>query len=214
MGCDIHTAVEVKRGSTWVDVNEWVYEEDEDYLDIKNELISSRNYKLFGLLAGVRSDEPNPLAQGRGLPEDVTAKVAQFHEDNHSLTWFTVAEVMAYDWTLPVQFQGWVNPIEYARFIVRGQPDAWAMMVGGGGVVHLTNDKMAQTIERQSGEKVKDFLYKRDKHKLVSPSYYTQVAWERPRYECAQELLGEALPRAWRLDSDPHKVRFVIGFDS
>lgn len=113
MGCDIHSVIqgqwlEPDNGHTdatcWVTVAEGFHE---------------RFYKLFGLLAGVRSNELKPPSEPRGLPHDFkirddhTTPIPQsfhfrsifrhpdsmspweFYMGEHSYTWFTAAEIEA-----------------------------------------------------------------------------------------------------------------------
>lgn len=82
MGCDIHAHIEVKLDDKW-----------EHY----SHLYIERSYALFGKIAGVRSDEFDPVAEPRGLPEDmsvVTAFDAKLWEgDMHSTGWLTADEM-------------------------------------------------------------------------------------------------------------------------
>ena len=57
-----------------------------------------RNYELFGVLAGVRSNEFNPIDYPRGLPEDVNEEIKNEHQewdvDAHSATYYTLDELL------------------------------------------------------------------------------------------------------------------------
>lgn len=89
MGCDIHPYVEAR-----TDGGEWQYLPDVDVFDC-------RDYSLFGFLADVRNYSDSPvIAEPRGLPDDVTAKIREAADwDNyHSRTWFTLAELQEYDY--------------------------------------------------------------------------------------------------------------------
>lgn len=81
MGCDIHVHVEIKLNGKW-----------EHYSVISLE----RSYILFGKMAGVRSDEVEPIAQPRGLPSDmsvVTVHDAEYWgRDGHTHSWLTREE--------------------------------------------------------------------------------------------------------------------------
>lgn len=81
MGCDIHVHVEIKLNDKW-----------EHY----NHLQIGRNYRLFGKICGVRSDEEDPLVKERPLPEDIST-VTKFdfnlwEADAHTITWLTKDE--------------------------------------------------------------------------------------------------------------------------
>ena len=86
MGTDIHIHVEYqqrsKRGRLhWVHANE--------------EFERDRNYDMFGILAGLRSDIV-PKFPPRGLPEDVSLETEQRHKDwgegAHTESWLTTQE--------------------------------------------------------------------------------------------------------------------------
>lgn len=97
MGCDIHIETELLHdwSGTWHNI-------------AVNPLIDSkcipspdfRNYKLFGLLAGVR-DEASPLVELRGLPKDVDyhsmKRIEEWVGDAHSVTWYLLSELRDYD---------------------------------------------------------------------------------------------------------------------
>lgn len=74
MGCDIHLVLEKKWQGQWVGVP-------------MKRCPRTRNYKLFGLLAGVRGDGPDP----RGVPEDASPlarmEIERWDCDGHSHSW-------------------------------------------------------------------------------------------------------------------------------
>lgn len=85
MGCDIHMFIEYKVGDNpwFADKHHSVpkYEDDEYARQVDS---TSRNYYLFGQLAGVRTAGPTP----KGLPKDVTDLVKRtsdgYGTDGHS----------------------------------------------------------------------------------------------------------------------------------
>ena len=80
MGCDIHAHVEYKQYDQW-----W------ELADVH----IGRNYKLFGLMAGVRMDIA--LIEPRGIPDDCgyTAKsdFIEWDTDAHTPSWLTYDEM-------------------------------------------------------------------------------------------------------------------------
>lgn len=108
MGCDIHSRAELKFGDEWETVTEALWPSDWFKHDAPVtpynvpyvvEPFRSRNYGLFGLLAGVRNYSGlTPLAEPRGVPEDAgdgwKAYVAEWSGDLHSMSWFTHAELL------------------------------------------------------------------------------------------------------------------------
>jgi len=96
MGCDVHMHVEVKVGGRW-----------EHYSHPRIQ----RNYRLFGLLAGVRNTDVLPIVEPKGLPEDmslITKTDYEYYKDEgHTESWFNrneireLFEVMDEDCDLP-----------------------------------------------------------------------------------------------------------------
>lgn len=230
MGCDIHVTVQKRVDGRWVDGQEWA--DESGYPEPKGgELFGQRNYALFTILANVRGEIGNPLAAGRGLPSEISRQMADFHDGNHSTTHFTVAEVMAYDWQQELPRSGWVDPVEFARFVTDGHPESWSGGVGGGDVVHIEADRMRELIistnpGRANGgskeypfhdiryhwdDRVKFWLSELRLAARGSP--YCHVHWNRPFWTQGGDLFAEGLPRAWALGA-PEDVRFVISFDN
>lgn len=232
MGCDIHTTMQVRRDGLWHYATEFA--RPDGYIELaggyKTEFLKSRNYALFGILAAVRSEVSAPLAAHRGLPEGLTDDELEFHDGNHSATHFTLAEVLAYDWTQTLDRQGIVDPFEYAEFKIMGKPNGWCGRVGGGGVLSVDIATMERLILRADpgrgeGKKAYPFHDLRYAHgsdkqaagdrirALAGGSPYTLVQWQQPYYEVAGDMFESAVPRALRLGA-PEDVRFVISFDS
>jgi hypothetical protein len=61
MGCDIHAVFQARDPET----GEW--------RDIEHEYDEQRHYALFGVLAGVRDSEFDPIAEPRGFPDDFSS---------------------------------------------------------------------------------------------------------------------------------------------
>lgn len=95
MGCDIHLYLERKnKEGTWEPINV-----------PENLLPDDRCYALFGLLAGVRSDEFEPLFKDRGIPEDTCYKKSKGpgNDDmpwlgDHSFTYAYLDEIYNIEW--------------------------------------------------------------------------------------------------------------------
>lgn len=108
MGCDIHSRAEIGYDGDWETITDalwpsgW-FKHDAPVtpynVPYTVEPFRSRNYGLFGLLAGVRNYSGlTPLAEPRGVPEDAgdgwKAYVAKLSGDLHSMSWFTHAELL------------------------------------------------------------------------------------------------------------------------
>lgn len=57
MGCDIHAVMEIKINGRW---------------GYYTEIEIGRDYELFGRMAGVRDNAVEPIANAKGLPEDLS----------------------------------------------------------------------------------------------------------------------------------------------
>jgi len=88
MGCDIHGIVEYKENNIW-----------KTKYNVGNEV--GRNYDIFGCLFGVRNNCGfNPIAEGRGLPEDMNEelKTKAHDSDYHSHTYINLEEIENINW--------------------------------------------------------------------------------------------------------------------
>lgn len=237
MGCDIHLYVEKRESGRWASADAWhddpdqpgsktVYKWGPGLTREAGPIYSSRNYDLFAILADVRNgrgfagcdtgDGFAPISPPRGVPEDASPEYIQEVEgwggDDHSHSYLTVAEIMAYDWTRTTAKRGVVSPREFARFHLTGRPDSWSGDIVGGGVRLISNDEMLALIKNGR----ENFAWK-DYHAMDDgapiASYYTQISWQVKYYEVASEFLSETLPQLWRLGT-PEDVRIVFFFDN
>lgn len=235
MGCDIHSVMEIFVDGAWRLVGETKTEDG--FTRVDYEPLNDRNYDFFGLLAGVRREVPNPIAAGRGTPEDISWDESEcgFLGD-HSFSWVSLADIEAYDFTHSQDHEGWVNPHGYAEFKVDGRPSSYSQSVGGGSVRHVTNRDMEIVISKAIGPRedgshwpFHDLWHHHGPaadaaatqlriEAFAFGSPYTLVKWQQPYYENAKELLLRALPRMWKERRDhgltSEQVRIVFGFDS
>lgn len=85
MGCDIHGWIEYNKYGRWRPL-------------VNIEMFFDRDYDLFGLLFGVRNyGNFKPVAEDRGLPEDISDVVKSEHDkwglDAHSESWIGWEEI-------------------------------------------------------------------------------------------------------------------------
>jgi hypothetical protein len=215
MGCDIHFFVEVKQqDGTWKSADEWETEYGYTYVTWGKQFYRGRNYDLFAILADVRNGRGfagiktgegfNPIAEPKGLPEDASPEVAANSEDwdvdGHSHSWFTFAELRAFDWQQESRHQGWVGIEEFKEYAKTGKPSSWCGGVGGTSVVLVTIDQMMEfvngNVAMQDGK-----------------SYYTLVSWTETYAESVGSFLTETLPKMEALGA-PDEVRAVFWFDN
>ena len=83
MGCDIHLHIEIKVADKWEhyscpSIDRW--------------------YRLFGKMAGVRTDEEDYISIPKGLPEDMSVVTKMSYKswegDAHSMSWLSSKELL------------------------------------------------------------------------------------------------------------------------
>jgi len=163
MGCDIHLSVERKNPTTgnWDFVSPEGLAPQDDW-DRKRgfwDWCGGRNYGLFSILANVRNgfgfagvdtgDGYNPIANPKGIPEDASpeylAQVKRWEGDGHSHSFFTVRELLDYDWNQTTRRRGLIDPLEFAFMLQRDvcKPFSWC---GGSNAAILTFEEMEKYI--------------------------------------------------------------------
>lgn len=232
MGCDIHLFVEKKINGQWEaikGVNEpeleiWrgslqkakVKGRDTSYHEKQiKELLEGthgfiydgRHYLLFSILAGVRNYyHLTPISEAKGLPKDVSLEVKNASDywgcDGHSHSYLSVRELLEFDWSKPLEQEGWVSEIEYKIFKENGSPDSWSGGVGGGSVEHITNQEMNELIAGEG-------------FRRMDKNYYTLVKWTRPLNEIVGSFYSWSIPKLKELTGDDlESVRIVFWFDN
>lgn len=109
MGCDIHLSIEVreKNSTKWTGI--CVQNPVRTYTDFETgeeyhpdlEPYNGRDYLLFGILAGVRSDCYDRITDwNRGIPDDASEytnkRWDECKEWCHDATWYTLNELIVY----------------------------------------------------------------------------------------------------------------------
>lgn len=237
MGCDIHFYVEKRVNGMWVSAD--TFKEEDDDGDIRyhqvDEFYGDRNYNLFAILADVRNglgfagvetgDGFKPISQPKGLPHDVSKEMKRqadsMRGDGHSHSWFTLRELLNYDWTQTSKLKGWVDLPTWAdwsrwdRQHGRG-PASYSGAVYGKTVMKLPTKEMDELAERynqlwRDGNKEAADAFAR------SNNAYGFAEWEQPYYRCAGTFLDETIPRLLKLAggvSGVDDVRIVFFFDN
>lgn len=234
MGCDIHFYTEKKIDGTWLPADRWepnkyAAEEGEPALTVPYEkaFYSGRNYCLFAILADVRNgrgfagcdtgDGFVPIDSPRGLPDDVTGLVKadsdRWSGDGHSHSWFTVAELLAYDWTQTTKLRGFLSAHEFWRWNrwdrQRGEsPTTWSGDVGGDKTRKVAEADMIAHLEHYGSDWAAE-----DRIKSELASVYCQCEWEQPYYKAGRGFWSDAIPQLLRLGK-PEDVRVVFWFDN
>lgn len=183
---------------------------DDDY-DLRG-----RNYNWFAILADVRNgsgfagcdtgDKFTPIAMPRGLPDDASPEIKresdQWGVDGHSHSWFTLREILDYDWDSGAIQRGYVDASEFKKYIENGKPSSWWGDVRGGNVVRITNNQMKDVIMGVYGNLNPD------------DTHYTQIEWGEPcRDAVGSQYLDTILDKLAEY-GEPEEVRIVFWFDN
>ncbi|UOF77352.1 hypothetical protein [Caudoviricetes sp.] len=213
MGCDIHLYVERNEGGNWAQAlppADWCSNRlERTTKEIKSydqgKWFWDRHYELFAWLADVRNyHDQEPLADKRGLPENVSAPVKAESDDygcdGHSHTWFTVAELMAGLEGLVAKHGGAINVIDYAEWKASGSafPRSWCKSSSAPNIseADFAAGKRPQ-IEKGSP--------------LAWALFTIECAWEVPG-RVAFERFSKLLAELTKL-GDPKDTRLVFWFD-
>jgi hypothetical protein len=218
MGCDIHFYVEFKRNGRWQSADKWRF--DDEYADVSytNCFYGERNYSLFAILANVRNgygfggvdtgDGFVPIDKPRGLPHDVTNQIKESSDrwdcDGHNHSWFTLQEILEYDWTRVTKKRGVLTLKEYDHWRrsakKRGEsPESYAAEVWSKDACIVSEhkaDEILHSISTSNYEKI-----------------YVRCEWEVAYHKCCYEFWWNTIPRMLALGK-PEDVRCVFWFDN
>lgn len=210
MGCDIHMYAEIKGfDGKWEKVGN-VFQSSWDDGSKTDEPYDDRNYCLFAILAGVRNGngrEVTPIAEPKGLPDDMSDKLNNeskdwLEYDGHSFSWFTLKELLDFDWDKKGTQSGVISLEQYQDFKKGIGPNSWCQSIYGGGNVTVSNDELDALIENNSFEHGK--------------KYNTRVQWDVSYKDMGAYFYTKTIPALQSIapDGDPEKVRIVFWFDN
>lgn len=237
MGCDIHFYVEKQNTKgKWVSADTWVDEEDDGrrykHVPYEKEFYNGRNYNLFAILANVRNGRGFagcktgegfvPIAQPRGVPKDACEEyidqVAAMGADGHSHSWFTLRELLDYDWTQTTRLQGWVDFKAGEKWLRWGRdhgegPESYCGGVSGGSVKHISVQELEQLCE-----KYRKLTREGQEAMLTQMAHtYAMVSWTETYYQAASHFWSDVIPKLLKLAGGVDgvdKVRIVFFFDN
>lgn len=172
-----------------------------------------RNYDVFAWLADVRNgrgfagcdtgDAVVPVAEPRGLPDDVSVAVKKLSDDygsdGHSHSFLTLAEIMSADTSAPKVHRAFVDMAVYRQWKSGGSPYPNCGGVSGGGVVHVDNAEM-------------DLMVSGVTLPIAGKSYYTQIEWSESQADMLKDFMESM---RYILGFSPsEKARVVFWFDN
>lgn len=217
MGCDIHMYAERRSpDGKWESCDSWVQGEDFFEVPYKDAIYTGRNYQLFSILANVRNGLGIiPFSEPRGIPKDMSEEVEReylsWKSDVHSSSWFTVKELMGFDWTRVLEEEGLATLSEYQR-IERDRVYKEDYEIEELGALSFQADSHKPEISEDEAKVVlelfgDDLVPKDDTDVLV------RVVCRIPYFRFAEEFLSRSMPLLWKL-GDPENVRVVFWFDN
>ena len=199
MGCDIHFYVERKIDGVW----QQQFNTAEENPRWQKYWFNGRNYILFGLLAGVRNHDVDPLVEPRGVPNDMSDSLTKEWEgwagDGHTPTYYSLAELLAAK-DKKIMRSGYVDVSGYKQYLKQGYPEDFEYGLYGQGNYKVVDNKEMDRIVNLTAF-------------LGETEYYTDVIWEE---SCSNicEPFWHDLERVRALDPDPNNLRCVFWFDN
>ncbi len=215
MGTDIHAGIEYRKSpdSDWIALvfpnpyaGKW---EGEPQLTPR--LTLDRDYDMFAILGDVRNGfgfKPKPMSSQRGIPGDASDGVKQALSNQHSATWVTLEDILAYDWRQVIKQEGFVSAAEFERWdrLKERDPEPHEWCKGGNFKI-LSEKKMREYIkaQEQAGQSLDQ-----------SGHPYTKVQWQLSYAESGQQLWTKILPHMlpYGAKYGYENVRLVMDFDS
>lgn len=119
MGCDIHVCCEFRKDGQWKSADLfYMYDGIPKVVPVYN----FRSYMLFGILAGVRSFEYEPICEPRGMPDDCCESTKNLYDcwgaDAHTPSYLTYRELQERLKVCSRELDGWTSEYEVLlRFV-------------------------------------------------------------------------------------------------
>lgn len=103
MGCDIHTAVEVRSDGEWRWKSSAKFPDQYEDGGFTSEPFDWRSYGMFGFLANVRNySMVPPLSEAKGLPDNLSSELKTDLDapwlGDHSFSWLSLAELLSFNY--------------------------------------------------------------------------------------------------------------------
>ena len=219
MGCDIHLHAESFDGERW------------HYLPGCPD--PDRNYRLFSVLADVRNEYDLPvICPPKGIPEDISAElkgaedfnssIVTIDEDgdelsawlgDHSYSWLTLEELMAFDWCQKCTLHGLVGLREYYWWdeCARKYEESPKEWCSGTNLPVVSENEAKEIIGNLPGN-FRDKLKALEKPPLDRT--YCRTSWTLPIYKTCRSFWDTFIWLAFMSHGEPQNIRIVFGFDS
>jgi len=225
MGCDIHLYVEKKTKDNWKQIKDFIssyYDPEHEYFSDKKYRnyytpYSNRNYVLFSILADVRNgygfagyDTGNriePIDMPRGLPDDVSDSIQEesdnWGSDGHSHSYFTLQELLDFNWDIKITKRGIVSPSEYKIYKKEGHPDSWCSNIAGSNVLIVS-------------EEVIDKYLNHELEPPIDKDIYCRIEWADNLKDYCEDFLNKVISQLKERSAakDFSDIRIVFWFDN
>lgn len=224
MGTDITMYAEVRRNKQWAKVGK-VFKntyyladrpETEWNTPLTDHPYDDRNYDLFAILADVRNGHGfagcrtskgfNPIAEPKGLPDDITPEVAEMLDDwGYGYSWFTLKELKDYDWNQTAIHVGVLTEEQYKEMKETGEhPKSWCGGCSGRDIVTVDSSTM-------------DKILNKTMDRNLNIRYYVQTEFPAQTYkDCCWTFVEKTIPALEALvpeDGTDEDVRILFCFD-
>ena len=222
MGCDAHPIIEVLKDGIWTAAQSERFQ-DYDECPSPCRVLGQRNYHRFSILADVRNHyrehRVDPLFADRGLPVDASDQVRDELADDgdiHSVTYFTLRELMDTDWNADAtQFfevhafgDAYQYFLEHQR-LPKDWTDDW-----GGQRDFVSEGEMALLLMSGNGMPTwGPSTHEGWEDKVVKSGPVVTIKTPITYYQIDPVLRDTVIPELQKL-GEPDRVRVVIGFDN
>lgn len=221
--------VEYRAGGEWRSADQWEPVEGRGMLqetidEPADPFYEGQNRALYAILSGRHnfSEFPTIVPEPRGLPGDLSEEVQTYvnwYRDEgqfiSSPSWVTLAEILAFDWDVPVELHVYADGQEFDAMSrpplgkpgVIGEPAHVFEAAKRDGCTYVGPEEMAEKIaEMKMRYKKEDWMmgFTRELR-----STYCHVTYTETYGEMADWFLTEAVPRMKRL-SAPEDVRCIF----
>ncbi len=146
----------------------------------------------------------------------MSAIINQWGVDGHSHSFFTLLELLSYDYNQITKSRGVVNKETYKMWRrCKKEPHTYCAMIGGPNVEMISNKAMDRMIKQE--EKDQEKLGIKDSKKTKVKEYHTQVEWLTTYAEEMRPFFGEVIPKLHRYFASgltTEDIRFVFFFDN
>lgn len=227
MGCDIHCYAERKnKDGKWEIVGNKEKEED-GWINIDYEPYVNRNYHLFSILANVRNgigfagcktgEGFNTISNPKGVPSDASEEYSsiaeQWDSNGHSHSYFTLRELLDYDWTQTTQLQGCVDMVTWEKFSLYGKkdfPQNYCGMISGNSIEHISEEEADKLFEGLSRKE-------RIEVAKLHTNKYALAKWTIKYSQCVDSFLSDTITELLKLAGGTKgidDIRIVFFFDN